>query len=444
MWNFLKKHPRVELLLPAMFITAYLYGQQAADTLRNEKFSVHAQATVITQYKPSFHAKYSGANSLQPNQETERSITSTLFLGAKLWSGASLFLNPEIAAGSGLSGSMGVGASTNGETYRIDSPAPNFELARLYARQIIPLTNELVYSTGDANKLGGLLPAKYLSITVGKICISDFFDGNNYSHDPRTQFMSWALMSNGAWDFPANTRGYTPSLVFEWVTPHDEVRYAFSLVPTKPNGMDMNWKIKEAGSHTLEYTHSYILNGRKGAVRFVSYLTFANMGNYNESLQLDSVAPDLTETEKNGRTKFGLGLNAEQELNDYLGVFLRASWNDGRNETWAFTEIDRSVSLGLSANGSKWGKKNDTIGLGYVISGLSDAHKNYLQAGGKGFELGDGALRYGLESLMETYYSLELRSNLYLTGAYQLIVNPGYNKDRGPVNVLSVRVHIAI
>lgn len=443
MLNFFKKHSKVALLLPTLLISVNLRSQQAADTLENEKFSVHTQATVITQYKPSFHAKYSGDNSLQPNQETERSITATLYLGAKLWRGASLFLNPEIAAGSGLSGSVGVGASTNGETYRIDSPAPSFELARLFAKQVIPLTEEQTYMGGDANTLGGLQPAKYLSITVGKICLSDYFDVNSYSHDPRTQFMSWALMSNGAWDFPANTRGYTPSIILEWVTSYDEVRYAFSLVPVKANGMDMNWNINKAGSHTLEYTHRYSVSGQKGVARLVSYLTVANMGNYNASILFNPTAPDISKTEKSGRTKFGVGLNVEQELNGFLGAFFRASWNDGRNETWAFTEIDRSMSLGLSAKGSKWGRNGDTVGLGYVVSGLSDAHKNYLQAGGKGFELGDGALRYGLEGLMEAYYALELRSNLYLTGAYQLVVNPGYNKDRGPVNVLSVRVHIA-
>ena len=418
------------------------YAQQA-DSLKNEQFSIHAQATVITQYKPAFSAKYSGSNSLITKEETARSITTTLFLGTKLWKGASAFINPEIAAGSGLSGSLGMGASTNGETYRVDNPSPTFELARLFFRQIVALNKEQNYQSGNINKTGGIMPQNYLSVIVGKICVADFFDVNRYSHDPRTQFMSWALMSSGAWDFPANTRGYTPSFVLEWVTPRNELRYGFSLVATTPNGMEMNWNIREAGSHTIEYTHNYTLDGRTGAIRFVSFLNTANMGNYNQSLALAPTSPDLFKTEKAGRTKYGFGINSEQELNNYLGMFFRASWNDGRNETWAFTEIDRSVSLGFSANGSKWNRKNDQAGLACVISGISEPHRNYLMAGGKGFELGDGALNYGLEKLVETYYSMELINNLYVSGAYQFIVNPGYNKDRGPVNVLSIMVHTA-
>lgn len=417
---------------------------QQTDTLKDERFSVHAQATVITQYKPSFSAKYSGQNSLITDEETRRSITSTMFLGARLWKGASVFINPEIAAGSGLSGSLGVGASTNGETYRIDNPAPAFELARLFFRQVISLSNEKVYQSSDINKLGGNLPASYFSFIAGKICVADFFDANKYSHDPRTQFMSWGLMSNGAWDFPANTRGYTPSLVIEMVTPQNELRYGYSLVSTTPNGMVMNWNIRQAGSHTLEYTRNYTIAGRKGAFRFVSFYTTAKMGNYQQSISLNPSAPDLFKTERDGHTKYGFGINSEQELNDFLGMFFRTSWNDGKNETWAFTEIDRSVSLGFSANGSRWKRPNDNVGLAGVVSGLSRQHKNYLEAGGRGFELGDGKLNYGLEKLAELYYSAELIKSLYISGAYQFIVNPGYNKDRGSVNVFSIRAHVIL
>lgn len=330
---------RIWLILTAL-IALKGYGQ---DTLKikNERFSIHAQTTVITQYKPSFNAKYSGQNSLVTNEEKRRSITSTMFLGARLWSGASVFINPEVAAGSGLSGSLGVGASANGETYRIDNPAPAFELARLFFRQVFPLDKSKKYQPDDFNKLGGFVPANYIAITVGKICVADFFDVNSYSHEPRTQFMSWALMSNGAWDFPANTRGYTPSLVLEYVSSGHELRYGFSLVPTTPNGMKMNWDIKTAGSHTLEYTHNYTLAGQRGALRLVSFFTTANMGNYNQSIDLNPIAPNLFDTQKTGNTKYGFGINAEQAINKTMGLFFRASWNDGNNETWAFTEMDR-------------------------------------------------------------------------------------------------------
>jgi high affinity Mn2+ porin len=432
------------ILIHLVILSGLKGTAQEADTVINDRFSIHAQTTVITQYKPAFRTKYTGPNSLVPREEAQRSITATLFLGAKLWKGASIFMNPEIGGGSGLSSSLGVGASANGETYRVSTPEPAFELARLFFRQTISLNNETAFNESDLNRLGGRMPTEFFSIILGKICMSDFFDNNKYSHEPRTQFMSWALMSNGAWDYPANTRGYTPSMIFELITPIHEIRYGFSLVSTTPNGMVMNWNINKAGSHTLEYTYNYTVSGRKGAFRFLTFFTTANMGNYNQSIALNPESPDIKTTEKYGHTKYGFGLNGEQEITKDLGVFLRAGWNDGKNETWEFTEIDRSVSCGISVNGERWKRKNDNIGLAYVVSGLSAPHRNYLKDGGLGFELGDGNLNYALENLLEFYYSMELIKNINLSGAYQFIGNPGYNKDRGPVNVFSIRVHIEI
>ena len=421
-----------------------LQAQQATDSIKDERFSVHGQSTVINQYKPSFSAKYSGPNSLKTETESVLSTTFSLFLGARLWEHASIYLNPEVAGGSGLSGSSGVGAATNGETYRIGDTAPTFELARLYFRQIIPFTGETSRQESDQNQLAGRMPTHYVSLTVGKICLSDFFDINSYSHDPRTQFMSWALMSNGAWDFPANTRGYTPSIVLAWVTPLNEIRYGFSLLPLVANGMAMNWNIGKAGSQTLEYTRRYSLACKKGALRVASYLNICNMGNYDESTALNPTAPDIKATRKDGRSKYGIVVNAEQAITKDIGAFFRAGWNDGNNETWVFTEIDRTVSLGLSATGSRWRRPEDRVGLAHVVSGLSSQHVNYLKAGGKGFELGDGKLNYALENLTEFYYSFQLTKDISLSATYQHIINPGYNKDRGPVDVLSARMHLQI
>ena len=426
-----------------IFIALKINAQQP-DTSKFDRFSIHTQTTVVTQFKPAFNAKYTGQNSLVPQAETRRSITTTLFFASKLWQGAGIYINPEIGGGSGLSSSLGVGASTNGETYRIGDPAPAFELGRLYFKQVIILNKETLYQESDINKLGGNAPTEYFSFTLGKISVSDFFDINRYSHDPRTQFLSWALMSNGAWDYPANTKGYSPSLVLEYVTPKHELRYGFSLVPTEANGMVMNWNINEAGSHTLEYTYNYSINGKKGAFRLLSFFTTANMGNYDQSIELNPSAPNLNTTEKNGHTKYGFGFNCEQEINKELGVFLRAGWNDGNNETWIFTEIDRSLSFGGSLYGNRWNRQNDNIGLAYVVSGLSVPHRNYLKAGGLGFELGDGNLNYGLEQLTEIYYSMEVTKYLFISGTYQFILYPGYNRDRGPVNVFSVRFHVII
>jgi len=433
------------IIIFLIFVSSWTFSQQK-DTLKNDWFTIHAQTTVINQFKPAFSAKYTGPNSLTTQQEDRTSITSTLFLGVKLWKGASVFFDPELAGGYGLSQTVGIAAAPNGETYRTGNPAPEVYIARLFYRQIFALTTEKDYQESDFNHLGEYLPNKYLALTIGKIGITDYFDDNNYSHDPRTQFMCWALMDNGAWDYPANVRGYTPSIVLEFVSPRNELRYGFSLVALVANGSDMNWHILEANSNTLEYTYRYKLNKRKGAIRLLGFFTTANMGNYNESLLLDPQNPVIENTRENGHTKYGFGINAEQEINDFTGCFLRAGWNDGNNETWAFTEIDRTLSAGITMTGEKWSRNNDNIGLAYVVSGLSKPHRDYLQAGGDGFLLGDGNLNYGFEHLTELYYSAELvKNHIYLSLAYQLLINPGYNIDRqGPVNIFSVRLHARI
>ncbi len=293
--------------------------------------------------------------------------------------------------------------------------------------------------------MAGYVPEKYISVTFGKIALSDYFDDNSYSHDPRTQFMSWALMANGAWDYPANTRGYTDAFLIEYKTTKDEIRYALALVPAEANGNELDYKIGKAHSHTIEYDHRYMIHSKEGAVRVLAFYTVANMGNYNESIHLNPVAPDIIATRKYGNNKYGLAINTEQSLSKNIGAFVRAGWNDGNNETWAFTEIDRTISIGAVSKGTKWKRPNDEVGLAYVMSGLSVPHKNYLKAGGYGFMLGDGGLNYGPEQLTELYYSAALiKQRLFLSGAYQFILHPGYNKDRGPVNVFSVRVHMEI
>lgn len=419
---------------------------QSSDTLKNEWFSIHGQTTVINQFKPGFSAKYTGQNSLLTGEEDKTSITTTLFLGARLWRGATIFFDPELAGGYGLSQTMGIAAAPNGETYRIGNPAPQVYIARVFFRQLFALSSKQNYQDPDFNHLAQYLPVNYFAITIGKIGITDYFDNNKYSHDPRTQFMSWGLMDNGAWDYPANTRGYSPSIVLEFVSPRQEIRYAFSLVPVTANGSFMNWHLLEANSHSLEYTYRYTLSNRNGAIRFSGFFTTANMGNYDESLALDPQNPDIIETRAIGRTKYGFGLNAEQDFNNYAGCFLRAGWSDGNNETWAFTEIDHSISAGISMTGLKWKRNNDNLGIAYVASGLSKPHHDYLQAGGYGFLLGDGNLNYSPEQLAECYYSAELlKDHIYLTATYQLIINPGYNSDRqGPVNIFSLRVHVKI
>lgn len=447
MW-YLKslKFVRIITLTIVLVFAGSLAIAQQSDTLKNDWFSIHAQTTVINQFKPVFSVKYSGPNSLLPTQEDKTSITSTLFLGARLWKGASIFFDPELAGGYGLSETMGIADAPNGETYRIGNPAPEIYIARLFYRQVFSLSSKQTYQSPDFNQLGQYLPDTYFSFTIGKIGITDYFDDNKYSHDPRTQFMCWSLMDYGSWDYPANVRGYSPSIILEFVSPRNELRYGFSLVPLTANGSDMNWHILEANSSSLEYTYRYKLNKRAGTIRLSGFLTTANMGNYKESIALDPQDPVIEDTRAYGRTKYGFGINAEQDINDYAGCFLRAGWSDGNNETWAFTEIDRSVSGGISMTGAKWKRKKDNLGIAWVVSGLSKPHRDYLRDGGDGFILGDGNLNYAWEHLIEFYYSAELvKDHIYLSAAYQSLLNPGYNKDRqGPVSIFSLRLHAKI
>lgn len=441
--TFTLKHLAIATIVSLCVFTSHAQG---IDSTKDDRLSIHGQTTVINQYKPSFSAPYSGKNSLITDKESKTSITATLFVGARLWKGASLFVNPEIAGGSGLSGALGIAAATNGETFRIGDPAPNIYLARLFFRQVLALSNETAYQNSDINQLGQKLPTRYFAFTAGKICAADYFDDNKFSHDPRTQFMSWALMGNGAWDYPANTRGYTPSVVLEYVTPLNELRFGLSLLPKTANGNDMNWNIGKSAAYTLEYTHRYKIKEQDGAFRALVFYNTTDMGNYDQSIALNPTAPDITATRSFGHSKYGIALNAEQNFNKDFGGFARASWNDGHNETWVFTEIDRSVSAGVVMNGRKWKRSNDNIGLAYVASGLSKPHRTYLQDGGNGFILGDGNLNYAWEHLIEFYYSAELiKDKMFLSGAYQFVLNPGYNKDRqGPVNVFSVRLHMVM
>lgn len=416
--------------------------------LEIQKWSFHAQSTTIGQLKPAFNAKYTDTsyNSLSPTAEHEGSQTATLYIGARFWQNTSFFFNPEIAGGSGLSKALGLASASNGETYRVGDPSLTYTTARLFAQQIFPLSENKIYTADDLNELKGYKPEKYIQLTIGKISLADFFDANEYAHDPRTQFSSWALFGNGAWDYAADVRGYTPSTIVEFISPTTELRGAISLLPLSANANDMNWRFWESQGVTLELTKHLKLNDKPWNVRVLVFNNTAGMGNYNQAIaegSTNKTSPDIISTRAIGRTKYGFGISTDWQVKENLGVFTRASWSDGHNETWAFTEIDRCLSGGAVLNGAAWKRKNDESGIAFVLSGLSEEHKNYLNLGGKGFIIGDGNLNYAPEFASELYYGVSFFKNIVkLTGFYQLFVNPGYNADRGPVSVFSLRLHI--
>jgi high affinity Mn2+ porin len=415
----------------------------AQDTMKQQRFNLHFQQTIITQYKPAFSAPYSGLNSLSTNAEIQSSITSTLYGGARLWKGAEAYFNPEISGGAGLSKTLGVAGFPNGETFRVGGSEPKIYIARLYFKQNFEWGTEKDTLTDDVNQLAGLRSKRYFSITIGKFGMADFFDGNNFSHDPRSQFMNWALMDNAAWDYPANTRGYVLGATAELGQPNWTLRFAFTMVTTQANESVWDQKIDKANTETIEYERRYTLSGQKGTLRLLAFTNNGKFGNYKLAIAQNPATPNVDSTQAYGRHKYGFAVNADQYLTKDFGVFAKASYNDGHTQTWFFTEIDRSVTFGAVLKGTSWKRADDELGLAFIGNGLSADHKNYLAAGGYGFLIGDGRLNYAPELIAELYYKVNaFQKKFWLSPDYQFILHPAYNADRGPVNVFGIRAHV--
>ncbi len=435
------------ILNPGLF-----FAQQANDTIKKnkeEKWSYHFQFTGVMQGHPSFHAPYAGPNSLSSEKESAFSVTSTFYLGRKLWKGASVYFNPEIAGGSGIGRTLGIAGFTNGECFRVADASPALYSARLFLRQHIALgQSDMETAESDANQIGGeKIPSSRITITAGHFSIADVFDNNSYSHDPRTQFLNWGLMNNGAWDYPANTRGYTNGFIVELIKPGWAVRVSETMVPKKANGPQMDENIGQARGETVEFEKRIGIKKHKGAVRFLAFRNLSHSVSYQNTIALYTSGIDTTLNVNSpsvyGGQKYGFALNADQELTDDIGMFARASWNDGKSSTWAFTEIDQSASIGISIKGSKWKRPDDVIGIAGLINGISSDHADFLNYGGYGFMLGDGKLtHYGGEKIGEIYYSIKLADTFWLSADYQYVMNPAYNRDRGPVNVWAFRGHV--
>ncbi|MCX5796240.1 MAG: carbohydrate porin [Elusimicrobia bacterium] len=404
------------------------------------RYSIHFQTTLIDQGHARFTAPYTGKNSLRPEPESANSVTATLFLGLRLLPGTELYLDPEMSGGRGMSGARGVAGSGNGETYRIGDAQPVISTARLYLRQTFGFGAETETLADGPNQVAGPAAAHRLMLQAGKFSVADNFDCNAYATDPRTQFMNWSLMSSGAWDFPADTRGYTWGLLAEYHAPDWALRGAAVAEPKEANMLDMDRRIGRAHGLAIEGQHALRFGERKGTARLLAFYNQAHMGNYDESLA-QAGTPDVTLTRAYGRSKWGLASSDDLELTGHLGAFMRLSWNDGRNETWAFTEIDASQALGIEFKPADWGRPRDRWGLGAVVNELSGPHRRYLAAGGLGAIIGDGGLHYGPEMILETYYSWQVLKALAVSPDAQFMVNPGYNRSRGPVPVWGLRVH---
>ena len=416
---------------------------RAADL--TERFSVHWQATYVEQDSLGFHAPYRGPNSLSPHEGRE-TTDMTLFVGARLWSTAEIWVNPEMDQGFGLDNTLGVAGFTSGEAYKVGRNQPYLRLPRAFVRQTVNLGDETEPVYGSANQFAGYCSADRLVFTVGKFSVVDIFDTNQYAHDPRGDFLNWSVLDAGSFDYAADAWGYTVGAATEWYTGPWTLRggvFDLSDVPNSPH--------LDPGAHefqvVLELERRYEIFGRPGRVLVTGFGSRGRMGLLNDAVNLAEATDtpvDITAVRRY-RSRLGASLGLEQPLTDDLGVFARAGKSAGNVEAYEFTDIDRTAATGLSLKGSNWHRPDDTVGLAFAINGISGARERYLNAGGLGILVGDGQLPHpGPERILETYYRVAAWQWLGLTVDYQRVSNPGFNRDRGPVSVVGARVHVQI
>jgi high affinity Mn2+ porin len=428
------------LLAAALGACLPVIAQTGTENDSTERWNIHFQTTSIGQHHGSFFSPYEGDNSLPAHPESRVSITATIFLTCRVNSWTELVFDPEVAGGKGFGAVTGIAGFTNGEIPRVASATPTLYPARAYIRNTWALDGATELVEAAPNQLAGRTPVRRFTLVSGKFAITDFFDNNKYSHDPRRQFMNWSLMSNGAWDYPADTRGYTIGLMQELVMRHWSLRAANVMEPTEANGPTFDTHLARNAGTAVEWEDRYRPLGHDGALRVLGFLNRERAGTFRNAILPDG-STDLAATRRPGTKKYGFGLNLEQEITRDLGAFARYGWSDGKTEAWAFTQIDRSVSAGAVLQGRLWRRPADNIGVAAVRNYLSGDDRRFLAAGGMGFIIGDGRLNYAPESILETYYAWHAAKDWTLALDYQRVTNPAYNQDRGPVSVASLRVH---
>ena len=406
-------------------------------------WNIHAQTTFLPQGYPSIRAPYGTDHSLPGGGQLQQTWTTTALLGVRLWEGGEFYFNPELAQGFGLDGTLGLAGFSNGEAQKAGAPFPKIRPQRYYFKQTLGLGGEQEDVADGPNQLPGKRDIDRVTVVVGRFAVGDFFDGNSYAKDPRADFMNWAMWSAAAYDFPADLPGYTHGTVVELNRKDWAVRGGFFQVPSAPNSDVLNFK---TGSTVIEFEERHAIFDQPGKVRVGAFANSGNTGNYRQALAISAAEPtldinDVMTAIRRTNRKYGFYANLEQQVMTDVGLFARASWNDGQNEILSFTDIDRSVSAGLSIKGGYWDRPNDTIGIGSAVNGLSAAHRDFLAAGGIGLLIGDGRLNYSQERIFEAFYCWKINQWTALTFDYQFIENPAYNADRGPVSVLSGRLH---
>jgi hypothetical protein len=435
--------PRVLCLAGAL--VAAMSVARADDT---ETWNAHVQSTYIWQRKPAFSSPYEGPHSLVGGREKSYSLTATAAFGARIGA-TEFYLDPELAEGVPLSGLQGLAAFTNGEMARTSGADPSVYIARLFVRQVIGLGSgdeagrETVESS--ANQLASRYDKRRLVLSAGTLSVLDLFDANTLAHDPRMQFMNWALMTHAAFDYPADSRGYTRGAAVEYLDHGWAIRAGRFAQPREPNGLALDDRLLRHWGDVLEASVDYGRAGRSGTVRLLGFRNRATMASYDDALALaarEDTEPQLAPVRSGDKTKSGIGASVEHHFGEGAGLFARAMWADGKTETYAFTEADRSVSAGAVLGGAAWGRPQDSIAVAAAESALSPSHRQILRDGGQTFFLGDGRLDYRMEGMLEAWYSLALAPGVWLSVDVQRIANPGYNADRGPASFIAARLHL--
>jgi len=443
-------NPKMTVPMLALLVCGPLAGQQTGSpgTLpleRAERWDLFYQATSVSQYHGTFNSPYEGPLSFQDYPEVDTSLTTTLFFALRLSPNTQFHFDPEIAGGKGMSNVDGIANAPNGEMPRVTVATPKPYIARLYLSHDFGFGWEKERFEADEDQLAGERPMKRYTITVGRFSVEDFFDDNAYSHDPRSQFLGWGVMYNGAWDYPADTHGYTWGIVQEFHTRSWSFRLADVAEPKIANGENFDRRLLRDRGDVFQGERRYSLRQHPGAVRLLVYVNHTHSGSYGNAVNLAAetgTTPDINNVLRYGTRKYGAGLNMEQEISSDVGVFARLGWNDGKTEDFAFTSIDRLSCEGVQVKGTRWRRKEDTAATTFTASGISRVHALYLERGGLDFLIGDGRLNYAPEYVWESYYDARLFGGFYATFDLQHVADPAYNRDRGPVWIEGLRLHM--
>lgn len=408
-----------------------------------------AQYTFVDQHQSSLHSPYAGPLSLHARSDTRRSDTFGAYFGVALPARLQFYFDVEMFKGAGVSDATGLGGLTNGDVIRAGTTGlgKGPYVARRFLRWTLPLGDATTAVERAQDQLPGEEAVRRIEVKAGKMAVGDDFDRNRYAGSTRTQFMNWTLFNDTAWDFAADTRGYTDGVMLAWVDAGWSLRYGIYRMPLHANGQRLVPSLRQARGEQAELTVQPNPDG--WALRLLAFRNTASMGLYRRAIdtaRASGSVPDIAADDRPGRRKYGFGLNGELPLADHgdTGLFMRAGWNDGRTESFAFTEVDRTLSGGFQLSGVHWNRPGDRLGVGVALNALSPGHRDYLALGGSGFVLGDGALRYGREQLLEVYYNFSIGRYLTLSPDLQLVHNPGYNRDRGPARFVALRAHLEL